>query len=174
MNPPIIMDIEASGFGHSSYPIEIGFAGPESQRYCALIKPCKSWEHWDDHAEQVHGITRDLLHENGTEAKDVALALNELLAGKTVYSDGWVVDLPWLRKLFYDVGIEPQFTLSPIESILSEAQLPFWEDATDSTRASHPLQRHRASNDAFLVQQTFLLSKRMAESSRRHTASGSA
>ena len=168
--PPLIMDIEASGFGSNSYPIEIGVVG-ENCRYCALIKPAESWTHWDDQAAEIHGISRDVLERNGHQIREVAEDLNQLLAGKTLYSDGWVVDLPWLRTLFLAAGLEPQFHLSPIESILTPDQLPFWEPAYAATRKSLALQRHRASNDAYLIQQTWLLSRHMMVEPPTPTAS---
>tara|TARA_B100000809_G_scaffold12879_1_gene11818 strand:- start:1149 stop:1406 length:258 start_codon:yes stop_codon:yes gene_type:complete len=36
---PFIIDVEASGFGAESYPIEIGIALAEGSKYCALIIP---------------------------------------------------------------------------------------------------------------------------------------
>jgi hypothetical protein len=35
---PNIIDIEASGFGVDSYPIEVGIVLSTGQKYCALIK----------------------------------------------------------------------------------------------------------------------------------------
>ncbi|WDP84202.1 MAG: hypothetical protein HUN05_02695 [Desulfobacter sp.] len=58
---PYIVDVEASGFGSQSYPIEIGLAlGPDT-RYCSLIIPSPQWTHWDKAAEKTHAISRDLL-----------------------------------------------------------------------------------------------------------------
>lgn len=36
---PFILDVEASGFGCESYPIEIGLALEKENRYCSLIIP---------------------------------------------------------------------------------------------------------------------------------------
>ena len=58
MNMPLstpVIDIEASGFGLSSYPIEIGLVLANGATYCALVKPHTSWGHWDRGAEKVHG-----------------------------------------------------------------------------------------------------------------------
>ena len=53
---PSIMDIEASGFGRSSYPIEVGYVLGDGSSFCTLIRPLPSWTHWDASAESVHHI----------------------------------------------------------------------------------------------------------------------
>ena len=83
---PCIIDIEASGFGSHSYPIEIGFITPEGKRYCSLIKPHRRWTHWDQNAESVHKISRTTLQEHGKPAHLVARELNE--------------NLKWYHRLF--------------------------------------------------------------------------
>ena len=40
-----IIDLEASGFGSSSYPIEVGIVLPNGQTYCSLIVPEPDWRH---------------------------------------------------------------------------------------------------------------------------------
>jgi hypothetical protein len=35
-----------------------------------------------------------------------------------VYTDGWVVDKPWLTTLFYAAGVDMKFTVSSLEMIL--------------------------------------------------------
>ena len=89
---PFIIDVEASGFGRGSYPIEVGFARPDGSVFSCLIKPEADWEHWDDSAEQVHGIPRATLFEQGCSVQDVAHKLNEELKGNVVYTDSWGFD----------------------------------------------------------------------------------
>jgi len=152
---PFIMDIEASGFGAESYPIEVGLALEAPNRYCSLIHPANDWLHWDAGAEQIHGVPRTLLLAKGKSARIVASELNELLGAATVYSDGWVVDKPWLTTLFHAAGLAQAFTLSSIESILSEAQLAIWDATKAQVIQELHLPRHRASNDALIIQETY-------------------
>src|SRR5690606_28804075 len=74
---PAIIDLEASGFGRGSYPIEVGFALEDRLVYSFLIKPAPGWEHWSEEAEQVHGITRELLQRDGKSPREIALRMNE-------------------------------------------------------------------------------------------------
>ena len=90
---PIIIDVEASGFGQGSYPIEIGIALADGSRHCFLVAPARSWKHWDTEAEKVHGISRELLSSHGRPIQDIAWRLNELLRTRTVYSDAWSFDI---------------------------------------------------------------------------------
>ena len=85
---PNIIDIEASGFGGTSYPIEIGIVLSSGEKYCSLIKPELNWTHWSEEAEHVHHISKEILQQRGKPALQVAIAINEFLEGKTVYSDG--------------------------------------------------------------------------------------
>jgi hypothetical protein len=76
---PIILDIEASGFGRSGYPIEIGYALPDGQTWCSLIRPEPEWTHWDPGAEAVHHISQDLLLTRGRYVREVASLINQNL-----------------------------------------------------------------------------------------------
>ena len=70
MDPlPTILDIEASGFGRGSYPIEIGFSDGQGGLFCSLIQPEADWLHWDDSAEALHGLSRELLLTHGRPAR---------------------------------------------------------------------------------------------------------
>ena len=159
---PVIMDIEASGFGFDSYPIEVGIALENNSRYCSLISPANDWTHWEASAEAVHHIDRELLIKHGKHTREVAEDLNKLLAGKTVYTDGWVVDKPWLLKLFDQSMTRPTFHISALELILSEEQIAIWHETKNNLINELKITRHRASNDAYIVQQTWLKTKSLA------------
>jgi hypothetical protein len=152
---PSIIDIEASGFGSDSYPIEVGVVLTSGERYCSLIIPVSEWTHWDAQAAKVHGISRAFLKKNGRPVTEVAQALNSFLADKIVYSDGWGVDLRWITKLFYTAGIYQQFKVSALENILSEAQMNVWHETKDQVLAEIKFKRHRATNDALVIQETY-------------------
>ena len=152
---PLIIDIEASGFGATSYPIEVGIALEDDQKYCTLIKPASSWTHWDEGAETVHHISRDTLNSHGKALLSVCKQLNLLLAGKTIYTDGWVVDKPWLLTLFSEAKIAMNFQISALEMILSEAQMECWHETKDQILKEENGTRHRASYDAWIIKETY-------------------
>jgi len=153
-NPPII-DIEASGFGDRSYPIEVGVALKDNSKYCALIRPAPDWTWWDHDAEKVHGITREMLELHGKPLQEVATKLNSLLDGKTLYSDGWGVDKPWLTTLFQAARMRMHFYVSPLELILSEFQMDHWHKTKHRVVEDMVKTRHRASYDAWAIQETY-------------------
>ncbi len=152
---PNIIDVEASGFGYSSYPVEIGFVLGTGEKYCSLISPEADWCHWSEDAENLHQISKDVLIKKGLPVVQVARELNQLLSNKTLYSDGWVVDKPWISKLYYAAAIEPLFSISPLEFILSEYQMENWHKTKENVIDELHLERHRASSDAQIIQETY-------------------
>jgi hypothetical protein len=153
---PNIIDIEASGFGPAGYPIEVGVALASGGTYCSLILPAPDWSFWDTSAEEVHRIPRDILETYGKPIQEVAERLNAILAGETVYTDGWEVDKPWLTQLFHAAGIQPQFGCSMLDLLLTEAQMEMWHQTKRDIVHELKLTRHRASVDAVIVQKTYL------------------
>lgn len=151
---PIVIDVEASGFGAGSYPIEVGVVLEDGGSYCVLIKPEPGWIHWDSAAAQVHGITRDLLMKHGQSVTTVAKQLNTLLSGMTVYTDAWAQDASWLDLLFEHAQQTRQFKLESLRRLLSEDQLEYWDDAKTEVLEILKIPRHRASADARILQMT--------------------
>ncbi|BFM06278.1 hypothetical protein [Halioxenophilus aromaticivorans] len=156
---PQIIDVEASGFGSDSYPIEIGVVLANGLRFSRVIRPLPDWNHWDERAEELHGISQKELQRHGHNPFQVARELNELLAGQTVYSDGWAVDKPWVDKLYNRLAIERKFFISPIESIVSEKQIEQWKGAMQQLGSQITQPAHRALNDAVLIQETYVLTR---------------
>lgn len=152
---PSIIDVEASGFGPGSYPIEVGVALPDGRKFCALLRPAPGWTHWDARAESVHHVSRATLQTYGRPIAEVVSEMNTLMAGTTLYSDGWVVDKPWLTELFFAARARMDFYVSPLEAILSEAQMASWHGTKDRVLSESDSQRHRASYDAWVIQETW-------------------
>lgn len=151
---PTILDIEASGFGRNSYPIEIGFVLPDGHAYCTLVRPEPLWSHWDAQAEKLHHISRTLLQARGLPATEVAHTLNTRLQGQTVYTDGWANDYTWLGTLFDAAEITPRFRLENLRALLDEAQADLWHTVKAQVNAERGAHRHRASSDARVLQLT--------------------
>jgi hypothetical protein len=146
------LDIEASGFGRNSYPIEVGYVRDDGSAWCSLVQPEPGWTHWDRDAADVHGITREALLRHGRPAREVARVLNDALAGRTVYCDGWAHDYAWLGALFDAAGQSPHFHLESVQALLDDRLRLALDPALQRTRASCGLQRHRASSDARVLQ----------------------
>lgn len=153
---PIIIDVEASGFGAGSYPIEVGFVLPNGEACCSLVQPARSWVHWDCDAQAVHGISRDLLFAHGRPALAVARMLNTRLRGCVAYSDAWGMDYTWLSKLFDEAGMVPAFRLEHLASIVPALSADHWNAMRTQIETQLGLKRHRASTDARVLQLTWL------------------
>ena len=152
---PTVLDVEASGFGRNSYPIEVGFALPDGHTFCTLIRPEADWTHWDAQAAQTHHIPRLLLQEHGQSVQEVAQRLNDDLRGQTVYSDGWANDYSWLGSLFEAANMTPSFRLENLRKLLTEAEAAQWHQIKEQIGSERGVQRHRASADARLLQLTY-------------------
>ena len=153
---PIFIDLEASGIGQGSYPIEVGVVMASGEEFSCLINPLPSWVHWDTKAENVHGISRQELLKHGRPAVWVAEKLNELLRGMTIYCDAWVLDKPWLDRLFDSVGVARAFHISPVETIMDEDGWEDWGEAKARITPELGIRLHRALDDAKLIRATYL------------------
>jgi hypothetical protein len=151
---PTILDLEASGFGRDSYPIEVGYVLPDGSSFCTLIRPAPGWTHWDPAAEQIHHIRRDALVKHGRDVGEVARLLNDQLHGLTVFSDGWAHDYPWLSALYESAGLQPSFKLDSLRRLLNEQQAQDWHATLQSVSNELQAPRHRASADARRLQLT--------------------
>lgn len=153
---PIVIDFEASGFGKGSYPIEVGFSRRHGEGWCTLIRPESDWLHWDERAAQIHCIPREILIERGKSPSLVTEHLNIHLAGMTVYTDGWTQDYVWMARL-YDVAERvPNFHLADLREIISPLQESLWHVTKSQVQEDLNISRHRASNDARVLQMTWL------------------
>jgi len=153
---PAVLDIEASGFGQDSYPIEVGFVLPDGQTFCCLIRPAPGWTHWDPSAERLHRISQQAVQLHGRDAREVALLLNERLHGLTLYCDGWAHDYVWLNVLFEAAGLTPSFKLDNLRALLTDREASFWSIVKKQVATEMRLQRHRASSDAKILQRTLI------------------
>ncbi|KFF48232.1 hypothetical protein [Salinicola sp. JS01] len=163
MSLPVLLDIEASGFGRGSYPIEVGLARADGTRCAFLIQPADTWTHWDAKAELLHGISRARLIREGYPAVEVARWLNDELAEIGVaYSDSWGYDNTWLALLFDQAGMLPRFRLEALRRLLSEAQVTLWRETKERVVQDHDIRRHRAGDDARLLQLTYSETRRLA------------
>lgn len=153
---PAIIDIEASGFGRGSYPIEVGIAFASGDVKSFLIKPADTWTHWSEEAEQIHGISRQRLFEEGQSPRAIALQLNELLKGMVLYSDAWGFDSSWVARLFDEAGLVQRFKVESINKLFNEAQMEHWNYIKEQVWLEHGNNyRHRAAQDVSVLQETF-------------------
>ncbi len=142
------IDLEASGLGARSWPIEVGWCFPGRKPQSFLIKPAADWamEAWDEEAEALHGVTRKVLDLEGDTPNTVCAALNAALTGFTVYSDAPDWDGFWLYRLFESGGVKKTFALTDFSEALRDVAPEALEGlvAKASKIAPH---RHRTNDD---------------------------
>lgn len=139
MKPTHFIDFEASGIAPDSYPIEVAVVFPGGE-YQALIKPASYWEHWSYDAQDMHGLSREQLASEGQSPLAVAQEMNHLFDGKTLCSDN-PADCFWLDVLYEAAGIEPTFSVRPLETFIGR------EPATKALSLRPAFRAHRTLGD---------------------------
>jgi hypothetical protein len=152
------IDLEASGLGARSWPVEIGWAFADGTADSFLVRPDPSWtdDAWDRRAESLHGISREILEREGIDARDACLRLNAALGGVKVFSDAPDWDGFWLFRLFSASGVRQAFQIQdfgrlvrPLAGVREEALL--------ARAARIAPRRHRAKADALHLQTLYRL-----------------
>jgi hypothetical protein len=158
---PIFYDCEASCIG--GLPIEIGWAfidtsTGEIQSESYLVRPPLDWDMqpvWDPDAEKLHGISLEQLLAHGRLPFEIARRMNDVLAGRELFSDGPADDERWLRIIFEEAGPDPAFTIRRTRADVLVAQLAAkvgWDSASyEAAKAEADCtspRAHRAEVDA--------------------------
>ncbi len=160
----IFLDIEASGLGSGTYPIEVAYASCTAGKGSYLIKPTEEWINngsWCLNAESsIHELSQDMLAQHGVDPVDVAHALNDALCGRLVLCNDLNYDGVWLTKIFEAARVGVQFLLTDV-SFLYE----FWgKDKTRLFKQSYeaivPSTTHRALPDAQRFVDAFNMTKK--------------
>jgi hypothetical protein len=147
------IDVEASGLGARSWPIEAGWAFSAGEATSYLIRPDPAWaaEAWDPRAEALHEISKQELERDGRAPEAVCGDLNAGLRGVEVYSDAPDWDGFWLHRLFSTVGLKQEFAVLDFATMIRAFAGDDWERFVE--RANHIApRRHRAGADVMHLQ----------------------
>jgi hypothetical protein len=159
----IFLDIEASGVGSSSFPIEVAYASSTGDKNSYLIKSTDDWKNnglWCSNAEfSIHEISQDMLAQYGIDPVDVAHVLNNALCGRLVLCNDLDYDGVWLTQLFKAANVGVMFLLTDIRYLYE-----YWgESKTHNFKKSYaaisPSTTHRALPDAQRFVDTFNMTK---------------
>lgn len=152
------IDLEASGLGAASWPIEVGWCFPGSEPEAFLIAPAENWldEAWDEQAEALHGVSQKTLQKKGEPINDVCRHLNKALAGADVFSDAPDWDAFWLYRLFSASDEKQGFPLKDFGELLREFSPEKVSAAISSASQTTP-HRHRAREDVLHMKAIYKL-----------------
>lgn len=153
-----IIDIEASGLGPDSYPIEIAAYDGGDLSYSVLINPetAEGWDHWDQIAEEeIHGISREHLSEHGEDAFLTVIRMNRVLEGQVVYSDAVTSDGFWVQRLFDQVLDRPM--TFEVRSMYELFKPEYVEDVQDIMKTLQGDVTHRAMEDCMSIHEALAL-----------------
>ena len=162
------VDVEASGLGPYSWPIEVGWGFHGHEPRAVLVRPHEGWsmQAWEKPAESLHRISPHELVAAGRTALDVALGLNAALADADVYSDAPDYDSFWLYRLYDAAGVRPSYQLRDLGDLLR----PLWDGAPDDLvrRAGRAAPHtHRAADDVRHLQTMYEIALRAADAAPR-------
>lgn len=140
----ICLDLEASGLGPLSYPIEVAWKSTAGQSDSFLINPdsVPGWDFWDEYAEELHNLCLSELREEGISAVAACERLNKQLQGQDVLSDAWEFDSFWLSRLFEAAEQTMAFRLIGLPALLSPEELLEYKLICQGQ-----WRQHRAMND---------------------------
>jgi hypothetical protein len=155
------IDVEASGLGPYSWPIEVGWGFHGREPRAVLVRPADSWsmQAWEKGAEAMHRIDPGRLLAQGRTPHEVALGLNAALGQATVYSDAPDYDSFWLFRLYDAAGLKPNYKLHDLGHLLK----PLWphEPKALVQRATRVAPHtHRATNDVRHLQTMYEIALR--------------
>jgi hypothetical protein len=147
------MDIEASGLGTGSWPVEIGWALPfgPKRNGAVLIRPVPEWTHWSSVAEtHFHKISRQTLDREGMAPGEALARVEEALYGCEIYVEDPAEDRTWFSRLVAAAGRETALRLHDAHGLFEAQALRRRHNLTDirrevSVRFPHS---HRAGADA--------------------------
>lgn len=123
-NDLLVIDIKASGLCDQSYPISIGVAGSDDQRWSWLVYPLETWHQWDREFESEHGITRDQLYEQGRDGFIICKEMNAVFSAQTLIAPT-ASTKNMLEKLFRDLSIRMAFDLFDMAYLKDQGMMDF-------------------------------------------------
>ena len=155
------IDLEASGLGAESWPIEVGWCFPDSAPRAQLIRPEPGWKDdaWDPKAQALHGVAREELMRAGAAPKEVCAALNDALRGAKVYSDAPDWDGFWLYRLYQAAKMRQTFELWDFRDLFAHLPPQVVREAAQKAAVAAP-HRHRASDDVLHMQALYALTRK--------------
>lgn len=158
MRPIAFIDLEASGLGARSWPVEVGWAGLAGDVHAILVQPHPAWpeEAWDMRAEALHGLTRETLEQSGKAAPEICQQLNDALTDVDVYSDAVDWDSFWLYRLFAAAGVRQRFALKDF-GVLMRPLAGRIDPGVFIRAARLAPRKHRAGPDALHLQTLYSL-----------------
>ena len=167
---PNFLDIEASGLHFDAYPIEIALH-LDGTIHSWLILPERDWTHWSNEAEALHGIPRAMLDQQGVPARQVAIAINELMAESDglIYSDACAWDEDWINILFNASGLSREFHVLPIEDLFDTGDWARFQLILKTLQKENHAGRHRAAADVGMIYQAWRLTSDSATEPKTRT-----
>jgi hypothetical protein len=115
------VDIEASSLASGSFPLEVAWVNEHGQGESHLIRPELTWTNWSAQSEEIHGISRPLLLQQGKPADWIAHRALTVLRGAILVSDNPAFDAYWLSMLFKVIWDKTEIEMVDLQSVVGQA-----------------------------------------------------
>lgn len=155
------LDIEASGLEADSYPTEFGICGLDLKPTSFLIRPRGEWSNaqWSAVAEQMTGISKSLLTNQGIDPDVAGERIEQSMQDKVVVSDNPGYDAFWLTRLkpfWLHEGVRStkEFERRAIDELAATSGFAYVSRIVQKGQAMYP-HRHRAGPDALRMAAMF-------------------
>jgi hypothetical protein len=158
----VFLDFEASSLSKKSYPIEVAWVMENGEEFASLLRPLSDWTDWSAEAEQIHGLSRERLRDEGQPVNEVAHRMVKTLAGHDLYASAPSWDGKWLSVLLRAAGLPRHaLRLRLSDEAFSEAARRILAPEVDEGQIKHLVEEvmretepvrpaHRALDDARL------------------------
>jgi hypothetical protein len=175
------IDFEASSLRKNGFPIEVAWAFEDGTSESHLIRPAPGWRDWDEEAEAIHHISRELLAGEGEPHEEVARRMVDALSGHDLYASAPSWDGKWLSALLRAAGlprhalrlraselVQRESALAILSGSLSPEDLRGQVDSLVARARSEEgaAVRHRALDDAEQERRRWLAVIALAEAER--------
>ena len=100
----VFLDFEASSLSKQSYPVEIAWVFEDGRSRSFLLKPDPNWTDWSSEAERIHGISRDVLENEGVRISVIVDEMVTTLSGHDLCASAPSWDGKWLSALLRAAG----------------------------------------------------------------------
>src|SRR3954471_19777566 len=117
----VFLDFEASSLARNGFPIEVGWVFENGEGEGHLIRPAPGWNDWDEKAEAIHHIAREMLLAEGRPHDWVANRMIHCLAGHDLYASAPSWDGKWLSALLRAAGL-PRHSLRLRDSEIAQRE----------------------------------------------------
>lgn len=145
--------VSVTAFGHYplSHPLEVAVVLPNGQYLNEIVRPPDAWALWSLETEKTHGLSLEKIMDEGKSPEEVCDRLNAFCHGRDLYSDSWLFEHAWIKKLFRCCGRRPAFSCHPLAQLVRAHYVDAWSGLKYSVIGDQEYHARQALDQAMLL-----------------------